>query len=86
MSKPVVDSSIRSWHTGHVGNSTRAGVGGANGFVVVRVVADEDDSIAEESTLAGVGLNGSLVMFGKLIWGGEASREVSKVTDWTKTT
>lgn len=32
VSKPVV-SSIRSKQTGHVGSSTRDGVGGATGFV-----------------------------------------------------
>lgn len=32
VSKPVV-SSIRSRHTGHVGNSISAGVGGASGLV-----------------------------------------------------
>ena len=39
VSNPV-DSSIRSKQTGHVGSSTKAGVGGAKGFVL----KDVDDT------------------------------------------
>jgi hypothetical protein len=44
MSRPV-DSSIRSKQTGHVGSSTKAGVGGASGLAV-REVAIGDSAVA----------------------------------------
>jgi hypothetical protein len=68
--RPVV-SSILSRHTGHVGNSTRLGVGGGNGFK--KVEADED------------GLNGSCESSGKLVLGVE-ELGVWKVIDLIKVT
>ena len=53
MRRPDV-SSIRSRQTGHVGNSTRFGVGGGNGFK--KGVEDE-------------GMNGSCESSGKLVLG-----------------
>jgi hypothetical protein len=57
VSKPVV-SSILSRHTGHVGNSTSEGVGGARGLVE-RDDAKESGSAAGE-TVEGNGAVGSL--------------------------
>ena len=53
-------SSMRSRHTGHVGSSTREGVGGANGFVV----RDEREGPSTGETLDGGGAVGVLVEAG----------------------
>ena len=65
-----VDSSIRSRHTGHVGSSMRAGVGGAIGFVFRDVEGIEDDcpfavKVVVLSIFAFDGVKGSFVMSGK---------------------
>lgn len=87
LSSPV-DSSIRSKHTGQVGNSIKAGVGGATGFEFNE--ADERDCstvlvAVDVSGLGGEGVNGSLVMSGNegpsLFAGGPCNS-----TDLTKTT
>jgi hypothetical protein len=68
---PVV-SSIRSRHTGHVGSSTRFGVGGGNGLDVSPAARD---GVSTGELVAGrgavglgpkAGVNGSLVLAGKL--------------------
>ena len=69
MRRPV-DSSIRSRHTGHVGNSTRAGVGGAIGLVLrdvddkAEVDADTVDGCGDSVVVIN-GVKGSLLMSGK---------------------
>lgn len=61
---------MRSRHTGHVGNSTREGVGGAIGFVL-RVAddnAEEGAAAAVEGWASGLicrGVKGSLLISGK---------------------
>ena len=64
VNNPVV-SSMRSRHTGQVGSSTRAGVGGASGLAdsVVDGTAEEDVAVVVASD---GGVNGSFVMSGKL--------------------
>jgi hypothetical protein len=64
-----VVSSIRSRHTGQVGSSTNAGVGGAIGLVVSALLMA--GSVLGTAIPTGVGCaagkNGSLVMLGKLV-------------------
>ena len=89
MSRPV-DSSIRSRHTGHVGSSTRAGVGGAIGFVL-----NELDGMVDGwlfvlvapgiSVLDADGVKGSLVISGKDGSWPAVSRARNSI-DLTKTT
>jgi hypothetical protein len=68
--RPVV-SSILSRQTGHVGNSTRLGVGGGNGFKKAEVEED--------------GLKGSWESSGKLVFARE-ELGVWKVIDLIKVT
>lgn len=67
--RPVV-SSILSKHTGHVGSSTREGVGGARGFVEKDVGATDKEATPPDPFIAvvssGRATNGSCVISGKL--------------------
>jgi len=64
VSRPVV-SSIRSRHTGHVGSSMSAGVGGGTGFVDSEdggreaPVVDAGDTAAIAAESEAFGVNGS---------------------------
>jgi len=68
MRRPVV-SSIRSKQTGQVGNSIKAGVGGAIGLVVSELLIVVSVLIPATPTFAGciAGRNGSLFILGKLV-------------------
>jgi hypothetical protein len=66
--RPVV-SSMRSRQTGHVGSSTREGVGGASGLVVREEAMEvasigEDDGSGAVGCFVGAGVNGSFVRSG----------------------
>ena len=67
MSRPVV-SSMRSKHTGQVGSSTSAGVGGAIGLTVNDGAAGDSADTAVTLAVFGCaeGRNGSSDMLGKL--------------------
>lgn len=84
-----MDSSIRSRQTGQVGNSIRAGVGGAIGFMLRDVVDNDEVGAAVLAELfsarGGEGVNGSLFMSGK-DGSCPSSRRVLNSIDLTKTT
>lgn len=93
MRRPVV-SSILSKQTGHVGSSTRAGVGGACGFAVSDD-ANEGPSTGEETFVVGgrgavgcfvaAGAKGSFVRSGYEV-GSRFESPFWKLIDLTKTT
>lgn len=81
---------MRSRHTGHVGSSISAGVGGALGLVLRAVESIDGVCVAvsvfvDISTLATEGVKGSLVMSGKEACWPTAS-DVRNSMDLTKTT
>ena len=86
VAKPFV-SSIRSRHTGQVGNSTKEGVGGGAGFDV-RAGPDRPEvsrAGAWEVLWVHVGVNGSFVVTGKLD-GSLFASSVLNCIDLTNTT
>ena len=87
MVRRPVDSSILSKHTGHVGSSIRAGVGGAFGLLLRLDDGLETcwDLAAEPSDLLFEGVKGSLDMSGNDPSPSLDSRE-RNLTDFTKTT
>lgn len=88
VSRPV-DSSIRSKQTGQVGSSIRAGVGGATGLELRDTDEREDCStvpvVLDVSIRGGEGVNGSLVISGK-VGSGLVAGGVRSSTDLINTT
>ena len=81
---PAVDSSMRSKHTGQVGSSMSAGVGGAIGFVK-RLFEEGRPLLFGDVFFAPSGEKGSLAMSGKVLTSSEFPRALNSM-DLTKTT
>lgn len=71
---PVV-SSIRSKHTGHVGSSSRDGVGGGAGLAEIAVAVAKEPAVGGTSA----GENGSLSMFPGKFAGGFELRSLDEI-------